>query len=126
MGWVVLLIGLVLATITTFLDIEFVRASHGIYDFEYGGFTGFAGPALVAIALAGWAALAVPRGRSRLLDVLTVAAAASLVAVLLPSVGGATDGIDAENIPIAAALATDALYAVVVTALVVRPRATRA
>jgi hypothetical protein len=121
-GWVVLAIGLALAAITTFLDIEFVRASHGVYDFEYGGFTGFAGPALVAIALAVWAALALPPGQSRILDGLAVAAAAGLMAVLLPSVGDAADGIDVENVPIAVALTADAVFGVVVAALVVRRR----
>ena len=121
-SWIALVAGIALATVTTFLDIEFVRASHGVYDFEYGGWTGLAGPALVAIALAGWAALAIPSASSRVLDGLTIAAGVGLIALLLPSVAGALDGIDPANIPIAIAFIADAIYAAVVAALVGRDR----
>jgi hypothetical protein len=118
-GWLVLAIGLALAGITTFLDNEFVRASHGIYDPEYSGFTVFAGSALVAIALAAWAALAVPRGNGVILVALTVTAAVGLAALLLPFVGDAGDGIDAENLPIAVVLVGDAGYAAIASVLVI-------
>jgi hypothetical protein len=121
-GWFVLAVGLALAALTTFLDAEFVRARYGVYDPDYGGLTGFAGSALVAIALATWAALAVAGGHSRILAVLTVVATGGLIALLLPSVGAAADGIDAENVPIAAALTADALYGVVAGILVIRAR----
>jgi hypothetical protein len=125
-SWVMLAVGLTLASITTFLDIEFIRASHGYYDFEYGGLTGFAGPALVAIALAAWASLGVPASNSGILAVLTLTAVAGLAVLLLPSVGGAADGIDAENIPIAAALVADVSYGAVVALVVLGVRLGRA
>jgi hypothetical protein len=109
-GWVVLGIGLILASATTFLDIEFVRASHGVYDFEYGGVSGLAGSALVAVALAAWAALAVPPANGGLLWALAIAAGGGLIALLIPSAGGAADGIAPEHVPIALTFVADTGY----------------
>ncbi len=91
----------------------------------YAGLSYFAGPALVAIALAGWATLAMPR-RAMPLAAATILAVVGLGIALLPSVGGAADGIDAESIPIAAVFTANALYGVVVAALVVRASVRRA
>jgi hypothetical protein len=124
-GWAVLATGLALATVTELLVGEFVRARYGLFDPEYAGLSYFAGPALVAIALAGWATLAMPR-RAMPLAAATILAVVGLGIALLPSVGGAADGIDAESIPIAAVFTANALYGVVVAALVVRASVRRA
>lgn len=124
-GWAVLATGHALATVTELLVAEFVRARYGLFDAEYAGISYFAGPALVAIALAGWASLAVPR-RAIPLVAATILAVVGLGIALLPSVGGAADGIDAESIPIAAVFTANAFYGVVVAALVVRASARRA
>lgn len=122
-GWAILVAGLALSAITTFLEAEFVRARFGYYDPEYVGTSLFAWPALVAIALAGWAALAVPGGRRGLLVLLALAAAAGLALALLPSIPRAADGIDPTNVPLAGAFIADIGYGVaVVIAAALGPR----
>jgi hypothetical protein len=124
-GWVVLATGIALATAAELLVAEFVRARYGLFDAEYAGLSYFAGPALVAIALAGWAALAAPR-RVMLLVTATILAVVGLGIALVPSVGGAADGIDTESIPIAAVFTANAMYGVAVAVLVIRGNASRA
>jgi hypothetical protein len=119
-GWMVVVLGLLLATVTTYLGIESVRARVGIFDPEYQGFSFFAGPALVAIALAGWAALAVPGRRGTPLGVTALIAVAGLAVALLPSVGSAADGIDSTNLPLASVYIADAVFGALVSFLVVR------
>lgn len=119
-GSFVLMIGLVLAAATTFLVDEFVRARFGYFDPEMTGLTVFAGPALVAIALAAWAALAVPSGMGLPLVVATVAAVVSLGLALLPSVAGLGDGIDPESLPLAGIFLVDVLFAAAAVLLVLR------
>ena len=84
------------------------------------GFAVFAGPALVAIALAAWAALAVPSGMGLPLVAATVGAVASLALALLPSLGGLDDGINPESLPLAGVLLADVVFAVAATLLVLR------
>jgi hypothetical protein len=119
-GWFVLLIGLALSAVTTLLVDEFVRARFGYFDPDMTGFTVFAGPALVGIALAAWAALAVPSGRGLPLVAATVAAAASLALALLPSIGGLGDGIESESLPLAGVFLVDVLFAAGAAMLVLR------
>ena len=119
-GWVVIVVGLTLAGVTTFLGAEFVRARHGVFDPEYQGFSFFAAPALVAISLATWASLAAPGRRGLLLVAATLTAVAGLSIALLPSVGGAADGIDPANVPLAATFTADALFGVAAALLVIR------
>jgi hypothetical protein len=119
-GWVVLGVGLVLATLTWFLSEEFVRARFESFDPEYVGLSLFAWPALVAVALCGWAALAVPRTGATPVIVLLVLAAAGLAVALLPSMGGASDGIEPGSVPLAVAFLVDVAYAISVIALVFR------
>lgn len=119
-GWVVLAMGLVLAAGTWFLGQEFVRVRVGEFDPEYVGFSFFAWPALVAVALCGWAALAMPRAVSTPLVVLLVLAATGLAFSLLPSVAGASDGIDPESTPLAVTFLADVGYAISVVALAFR------
>lgn len=119
-GWLVLLIGLAIATGATLLGNEFVRARFGYYDPEYEGLTLFTGPALVALALATWAALAVPRDGVLIPGAAALTAAAGLALTLLPSLPGAADGIPAESIPLVAMFALGAVYGAVAGILVVR------
>lgn len=119
-GWLVLIVGLALASVTWFLLEEFVRASFGYMDPEYVGFSLVAWPALVAVALAGWAALAVPAGTPLL--VFVVLAVMTLGLALAPSAIGAADGIDPANLPLATVLAVDVGYAVVVLVMTMRRR----
>jgi len=124
-AWLVLLAGLLLAAVTWLLIEEFVRARMAIFDMEYVGFAILTWPALVAIALCGWAALAVPRGSNAALVVPLVLATAGLSVALLPSVAGAADGIDAENLPLAFAFLVDVLYAMLIVVVAFRRAAPR-
>jgi hypothetical protein len=119
-GWVMLGVGLVLATVVIALGNEFVRARYAYYDSEYQGLSFFAGPALVAVALATWAALAVPRDGVLAPGAAMLTAAAGLAMALLPSLPGTADGIDAGSVPLAAAFVAGVGYAMVATVLVVR------
>jgi hypothetical protein len=119
-GWLVLLVGLVLASATTLLMEEFVRARMSYFDLEYVGFTLLTWPALVAIALCAWAALAVPPGTSVPIAIPLVVAVAGLSVALLPSIAGAADGIEMENIPLALLFLVDVVYAVLCIAVVFR------
>jgi hypothetical protein len=119
-GWFLLLIGLAFAAVTTFLVDEFVRARFGYFSPRMTGLTVFAGPALVAIALAAWAALAVPSGMGLPLVAATVAAVASLALALAPSIGGLDDGIDPESLPLAVVFLLDVLFAAAAALLVLR------
>jgi len=119
-GWLVLAAGLTLAAVTWFLIEELVRSRFAYVDVEYVGFSVLAWPALVAIGLAGWAALAVPHGSAIAPVALVVLAAIGLGIALLPSVFGAADGIDAGNMPLAIVLLADVVYAMSVVALIFR------
>ena len=111
LGWAMLLVGLVIAAFAMTLGNEFVRARYGRYDPEYQGLSLFAGPAIVAIALATWAALAVPRSGVLVPGAAMLTAAAGLVLSLVPSIPGASDGVDAASIPLVAAFLVGVGYA---------------
>ena len=119
-GWLVLIAGLALASVTWLLIEEFVRLRMSYFDTEYVGFAILAWPALVAIALCGWAALAVPRGSSVPLAIALVIAAAGLSIALLPSIPGVADGIDADSIPLAITFVIDLAYAALCIVLTFR------
>jgi hypothetical protein len=119
-GWLVLAGGLVIAAVATTLGEEFVRARYIYYDAEYQGLTVFTGPALVAVALATWAALAVPPSWVLLPAAAALTAAAGLALSLLPSIPGAGDGIEAGSLPLVAAFAAGVAYAIMAVVLVVR------
>jgi hypothetical protein len=124
-SWVVLVAGLLLAAVTWLLIEEFVRARMAYFDMEYVGFAILTWPAIVAIALCGWAALATPRGSNAALVIALVLATAGLSVALLPSVAGAADGIDAQNLPLAFAFLVDVLYAMLVIVIAFRRAAPR-
>lgn len=119
-GWLVLAGGLVIAAAATTLGEEFVRARFGMYEPRAQGLTIFTGPALVAVALATWAALAVPSSGILAPGTAALTAAAGLALSLLPSIPGASDGIDTESRPLVAVFATGVAYAIVAVVLVVR------
>jgi hypothetical protein len=126
-GWLLLLAGLLLASATWFLIEEFVRARFTYMDPEYVGFSLLTWPALVAIALSGWAALAVPRPEGSVLIGVVVLGVIALAAALAPSIPGALDGISPENLPLAAVFGVDAAYGLGVTvAVLAAPQRTSA
>lgn len=119
-GWLVLATGLVLASATWFLTEEFVRARFAEIDVEYAGLSFFIWPAVVAVALSGWATLAIPRRAAIPPLTLLLLAVLGMAIALLPSAIGAGDGIEPGNIPLALVLLLDVGYAIAVVALALR------
>jgi hypothetical protein len=117
-GAALLGLGLLLAAVTTYLLHEFVRERYGWFDPEYAGFALFAAPAVVAVALAAWAALATPGRGWRVLVAAQLAAIAALGLAIGPSVPGLGDGIRASSLPLAACLMIDSVYALGTLAVV--------
>lgn len=103
-GATVLGVGLVLAAMTELLLIEFDRVRSGYFDPDHVGMAILAPPAIVAVALVVWAALAVPRPNRAPLLVLAAVAGIGFVVAMLPSVGGLADGIDPESVGLVASL----------------------
>jgi hypothetical protein len=118
-GWAMLAAGLVVAAVIIALGNEFVRARYGLYDGEYQGLSFFAGPAVVAVALATWAALAVPRAGVVVPGSAMLTAAAGLAMSLLPSLPGATDGIEAASLPLVGGFLVAVGYAGLAAVMVV-------
>jgi hypothetical protein len=112
-GWLLLGAGTALAAFTMFMVNEDVRARFGYFDPEYAHLSLFASPAVLAIALGAWATLAVPRGQGLVLAAAAAAAAAALGLSLVPSLPAATDGIDADHVPLAIAFVADLVFAAV-------------
>jgi hypothetical protein len=112
--------GLVIAAAATTLGDEFVRARFGLYEPRAMGLTLFTGPAIVAVALATWAALAVPPSGAVVPALAALAAAGCLALSLLPSLPGLDDGIDAASIPLVIAFTIGIAYATLAVVLVAR------
>jgi hypothetical protein len=112
--------GLVIAAAATTLGDEFVRARFDVYEPRAMGLTLFTGPAIVAVGLATWAALAVPASGAIVPALAALAAAACLALSLLPSVPGLDDGIDATSIPLVLAFTVGIAYATLAVVLVAR------
>ena len=110
-GWILLGVGLLLAGFSEYLTDEFVRDWAGNYDPEYAGLSVVIPWALGAVALATWAALAVPRRTRVSLLALAALTGAGLALALASNLAGAADGIRAENVPIATVFVLDALFA---------------
>lgn len=119
-GWITLAVGLGIAAVVTMLGAEFVRARYGVYDPEYQGLSFFVGPAVVAVALATWAALAVPGDGVLVPGAAVLTATVGLAMSLLPSVPGASDGLRAESMPLVGAFVVALGYGVVAALLIVR------
>jgi hypothetical protein len=119
-GTTMLVGGLVIAAAATTLGDEFVRARFDVYEPRAMGLTLFTGPAIVAVALATWAALAVPASGAIVPALAALAAAACLALSLLPSVPGLDDGIDATSIPLVIAFTVGIAYATLAVVLVAR------
>jgi hypothetical protein len=119
-SWLVLGAGLVLATVTWLLIEEFVRSRMSSFDPEYVGFTILTYPALVAVAVLGWAAAAVPRGVGGPLLLLLALAVVGLAVALIPSIPGVADGIEPHSLPLAVVFMVDVAYVVGVLAFCFR------
>ena len=119
-GFAVLVAGLLLAaSIELFLN-EVDRARNGMFDPDHVGVLLAAPPAIVAAALAGWAARAVPQPHRMPLVALTAAAAVGFVVAVIPSLGGVTDGIEPGSLGLAVSLLGGAGF--VLLALVIARR----
>ena len=125
-GWLLLAIGAALAAFTEFMVNEDARARFGHFDAGDVGLSSFTSPAVLAIALATWATLALPRGQGLVLAATAAAAAAGLGLSLVPSLPAATDGIDADHVPLALTFVADlgfaAASAIAVANRVLRPQ----
>jgi hypothetical protein len=119
-GWVVLATGFTLGGISMFLLNELDRLRNGMFDPDHVGFAFFAGPSVVAIALATWATLATPGPAARIIAGTMLLAVSALLLALFPSLSGVVDGIRAESIPLAAAFLADLVFAALAAVLVVR------
>ena len=117
-GWLLLAVGAALAALTMFLVNENARERFGMFDPEYVGLAFFASPAVLAVALATWATLALPRGQGIVVAVAAAAAAAGLGLSLLPSLPDAADGIDADHVPLAIAFLADLAFAATAAAVI--------
>ncbi len=112
--------GLVLAGVTMYALHEQVRARMGWFDPEYAGWTLFAVPALVGLALGAWAWAAVP-GRDRTpMAILVGAAAITFVLSAATNLSGLADGVRDASVPLAAALLVDGVWVVAVVVGVAR------
>jgi len=117
-GWLLLSTGTALAAFTMCMVNEDARARFGVVDAEYVGLSYFASPAVLAIALAAWATLALPRGRAVVLAIVAGAATVALGLSLVPTIPAATDGIDADHVPLALAFLADLGFAAIAAAAV--------
>jgi len=117
-GWLLLAVGATLAALTMFLVNEDARARIGMFDPEYVGLSFFASPAVLAVALATWATLALPRGQSIVVAVAAAAAAGGLGLWLQPSHPHSADGIGAEHVPLAMAFLADLGFAATAAAVI--------
>jgi hypothetical protein len=113
----VLLSGLALAGMSEFLLNEWARERFTYFDPEYVGLAGFAPAATVAIAVASWAAMSVPRASRSVLLALVVLSVVGLTVAVLPSVPGLGDGLDPSSVPLAVALVADGAFAVFALAI---------
>lgn len=120
LGNALLSAGLALASITWFLGQELVRARYDWFDPEYVGLSLLAWPAILAIALAGWATLAAPRGQGLALLALMLLAAAGFGLALLPGVIGALNGIEPGSTPLATAFLFEVLYVIAMIVVIAR------
>jgi hypothetical protein len=115
-----LALGLSLAAVITLLVNEYGRSRYGYFDPDAVGIAFFAGPALIAVALGTWAALAVGRDGVLMPGAAALTAVCGLALAMLPSVPGATDGIASESVPLAAGFVAAAAYGGLATAMIVR------
>jgi hypothetical protein len=112
-GLVVLAAGLTLAALTTFCLHESVRERVGTYfDPEYAGWAIFAAPAVVAVAVATWAALSLPLRQRGPLLLLGTTAGIALAAVMAPSLPGLADGVAPRSTGLFLVLAADAAFVI--------------
>lgn len=107
-----LAVGLVIAATTQLLVLEFARLRYGYVDTEYVGMIIFVPPAIVAVALATWAAMAIPSPDRAELIALAAIGAIGFALATVPSLGGLSDGIDPASLPLAVSLLVGAAFVV--------------
>ena len=122
LGWTLLGVGIGLAALCEYEINEFVRGWAGVFDPEYANVGGFAPPALLAVALAGWAALAVPPPQRFIPTLLCIAAGVGASIALGSNLPGAIDGIRQVHSEIAVVFAISGLWILVIPALVIVQR----
>lgn len=110
---VLLAVGLVIAAATELLVIEFDRIRRGYFDPEHVGMITFAPPAIVGVALATWAAMAIPSPDRAPLVALAAIATTGFALATIPSLSGLSDGIDPESVPLAITLVVAAAFVVI-------------
>ncbi len=94
--------GLLVAALTQYTLHDWVVAKFGYYDAEYIGWTIGLPGAVVAVAVAGFAAWAAPRPADALPPLIALALAAAGVGfIVLSNVGGLADGIRPSSVPLA-------------------------
>jgi hypothetical protein len=114
---IVPLIGLVLAMAVELGLHAWTRARFGTYDWDIVGWTAGLSFLLIALAVATFASSVAPRGGA-LPPLLAQVAAAMLVGlIVLSNVGGTTDGIEPESVPLAVLVGLSAVYAVAVVVI---------
>lgn len=94
--------GLIVASMTQYTLYEWVVAKFGYYDPEYIGWTVALPGAVVAVAVAGFAAWASPRPADAPPPLIALALGAAGVGfIVLSNVGGLADGIRPSSVPLA-------------------------
>lgn len=117
-----LLAGLALAALTMYALHEQVRTRMGWYDPDYAGWTSFAVPALVGLALAAWASVASPRRDRTPVAVLAGAAALMFILSAATNLPGLADGVRDESVPLAAVLLIGGIWVTGVVVAMARGR----
>lgn len=108
-----LAVGLVIAATTQLLVFEFDRLRSGYVDADHVGMIIFAPPAIVAVALATWAAMAIPSPDRAVLIALAAIGAIGFALATIPSLPGLSDGIDPASVPLAVSLLVGAAFVVI-------------
>lgn len=116
-GVAILVVGLVLAGLIELFLNEFDRARNGMFDPDHVGLMLAAPPAIVAVALAVWAARAAPGPHRGPLLALAAVAAVGFVVAVVPSLGGVTDGIEPGSLGLAVSLLGSSGFAVLALAI---------
>ncbi len=113
-------VGLLLAGATNAVLHGWVDERYGLFSARLVGPTAGLFAAVVASAVAGFAALVAPRGARAIPVLVTVVAALAGLGVLLLNVPGALDGIEPGSLPLAALVGASVTYTLAATILVLR------
>jgi len=115
--------GLVLAALTEHALYDWVVAKFGYYAVEFAGWTAALPGAVVAVAVAGFAAWSVQRRADGLApSIALVLATAGVGFIVLSNVGGLADGIQPSSVPLAMMVGAAGTYCVAVATLAIGRR----